>query len=46
MSFATQEKLAKGDIACDMQDGGWGEVMQLETIVLQEPAEDPTPLSR
>ena len=40
MSFATSEKLTKGDIACDMHDGGWGEVMQLETIVLQEPAEE------
>ena len=23
-----------------MQDGGWGEIVQLEAIVLQEPAEE------
>ena len=40
MSFTAQEKLAEGDIPCDMQYGGRREVVQVETIELQEPAEE------
>ena len=37
MSLDTQEQLAKGNKACDMQYRGWREVVQLEAIELQEP---------
>ena len=40
MSFTAQKKLAEGNVACDMQYGGWGKVMQLEAVELQEPAEE------
>ena len=40
MGLAAQEKLAEGNVACDMQYGGWGKVMQLEAVELQEPAEE------
>ena len=40
MSFATQKKLAEGNIARDMQYGGWGEVMKLEAVELQELAQE------
>ena len=40
MSFAAQEQLAEGNVARNMQYGGGGKIMQLETIELQEPAEE------
>ena len=40
MSFAAQEELAEGNIPCDVQYGGRSEVVQLETVELQEPAEE------
>ena len=40
MSLAAQKQLRKGDITCDVQDGGRGKVVQLEAIILQEPAEE------
>ena len=40
MSFATQKQLAEGDVAGNVQDGGRGEVMPLEAIELQVPAEE------
>ena len=40
MSFTTQEQLAEGNITCDVQYGGGGKIMQLETIELQEPVEE------
>ena len=40
MSFVAQKELAKGDITCDVQYGSRSEVMQLEDVVLQEPAEE------
>ena len=39
MSLAAQKQLAKGYEACDMQYGARREVVQLETIELQEPPE-------
>ena len=40
MSFTAQEQLAEGNITRDVQYGGGGKIMQLETIELQEPAEE------
>ena len=40
MSFTAQKKLADGNIACDMQYGGWGKIVQLEAIELQKPVEE------
>ena len=40
MSFATKKQLAEGNIAGDVQNGGRGEVMKLEAVELQEPAEE------
>ena len=40
MSIAAQEQLAEGNIARNMQYEGWGKIMQLETVKLQEPAEE------
>ena len=40
MSFAAQEEFAESNIPCDVQYGGRSEVVQLETVDLQEPAEE------
>ena len=40
MSFAAQEQLAEGNVARNVQYGGRGKIMQLETVKLQEPAEE------
>ena len=39
MSLDAQKQFAKGYEACDVQNGGRREVMQLEAIELQEPPE-------
>ena len=39
MGLDTQEQLAKGHEARDVQDGGWRKVVKLEPIELQEPPE-------
>ena len=40
MSFTAQEQLAEGNIARNVQCGGGGKIMQLETVKLQEPGEE------
>ena len=40
MGLNTQEQLAEGHEARDVQNGGGRKVMQLEAIELQEPAEE------
>ena len=40
MSFAAQEQLEEGNVACNVLYGGRGKIMQLETVELQEPAEE------
>ena len=40
MGLNAQEQLAKSYIACDMQDRGGCEVVELESVELQEPAEE------
>ena len=52
MGLSAQEQLAKSYVTHDMQDRGGCEVMELESVELQEPAEErmyrgqsiPTPL--
>ena len=40
MSFTAQEQLAEGNVARNVQYGGRGKIMQLETMELQEPTEE------
>ena len=40
MSFTAQKKLAEGNIACDVEYGGRGKIVQLEAVELQKPAEE------
>ena len=40
MSFAAQKKLAEGNIAYDVQYGGWGKIVQLEAVEFQKPTEE------
>ena len=40
MGLAAQEELAKSDVTRNVQDGGWGKIVQLEAIILQKPSEE------
>ena len=40
MRLAAQKQFTKGNVSCDVQHGGRGEVVQLEAIELQEPAKE------
>ena len=40
MGLNAQEQFAQSDVSHNMQNGGGGEVVQLEAIVFQQPSEE------